>query len=261
MCPYVPASDFTDLGRVVPLGAIDHGREVRAFMPKWGNINERRNQLHEVIRLSGMNLTIDKNDHPLIMKVASLTGTRMQVYFIDNEDLFAKRLQECSAAGEEYTDNYERAIFYARSVLETVMKLRWSPDVIHCQGWMSSLAPMYVKTAYADDPTLRSCRVVYTPHRGKLTLPTGEGFDRKLELRRAGCEVFHEYAQSLTPTQVEDIAIKYADGITFFTPEDEASHKEYAQSLGKPIMESLEANPDQYVEFFDYIWGKDKKED
>lgn len=114
-------------------------------MPKWGNINERRNQLHEVIRLSGMNLIIDDTDHPLIIKVASIQSARMQVYFIDNDDYFQNRLQVTDENGEEYEDNDARAIFYARGVLETVKKLRWCPDIIHCHGWMTALAPLYIK--------------------------------------------------------------------------------------------------------------------
>ena len=114
-------------------------------MPKWGNVNERRNQLHEVIRLSGMNLIIDDTDHPLIIKVASIQAARMQVYFIDNDDYFQHRQMVADENGVEYTDNDERAIFYARGVLETVKKLRWCPDVIHCQGWMSAFVPLYIK--------------------------------------------------------------------------------------------------------------------
>ena len=148
MTPYVPDSELAAMGRELPQEIQEKGREIRTFMPKWGNINERRNQLHEVIRLSGMNLIIDDTDHPLIIKVASIQAARMQVYFIDNDDYFLKRLMALDENGNEYEDNSERAIFYARGVLETVKKLRWVPDVIHCQGWMSALVPLYVKTAY-----------------------------------------------------------------------------------------------------------------
>ncbi|MCD8303900.1 MAG: glycogen/starch synthase [Prevotellaceae bacterium] len=258
--PYVPEATLTDLGRIVPLGAIDRGREIRAFMPKWGNINERRNQLHEVIRLSGLNLTIDKVDHPLIIKVASLPGTRMQIYFIDNEDFFHKRLQECDAKGTEYTDNFERGVFFARSVLETVKKLRWIPDIIHCQGWMSSFVPIYMKTAYADDLALRNCRTVYTQSPNKLTLPTGERFDKKLELRSTKEGDFKDFEPSLTPKDMEKMAIKHADGVSFHSAEPDNELIEYARQLGKPILEGAAADPDKYVAFFDLIWGKGKKE-
>lgn len=132
-------------------------------MPKWGNINERRNQLHEVIRLSGMNLIIDDTDHPLIIKVASIQSARMQVYFIDNDDYFQNRLQTADENGVEYDDNDSRAIFYARGVLETVKKLRWCPDVIHCHGWMTALAPLYIKKRIKTN--LRSVmRKWYSPY-------------------------------------------------------------------------------------------------
>ena len=146
--PYVAESEMSTVGRKLPQAIQEKGKEIRTFMPKWGNVNERRNQLHEVIRLSGMNLIIDDTDHPLIIKVASIQAARMQVYFIDNDDYFQHRLMERNEEGVEYPDNDERAIFYARGVLETVKKLRWCPEIIHCQGWISALVPLYIKKAY-----------------------------------------------------------------------------------------------------------------
>ena len=151
MVPYVDDSAMSLSGRSIPQAVQENGREIRTFMPRWGIINERRNQLHEVIRLSGMNIIIDDTDHPLIIKVASIQSARMQVYFIDNDDYFHHRAMMNDADGSEYEDNAERAIFYARGVLETVKKLRWCPDVIHCHGWMSAIAPLYIRTAYKDE--------------------------------------------------------------------------------------------------------------
>lgn len=131
-------------------------------MPKFGCINERRNQLHEVIRLSGMNLIINETDHPLIIKVASIQSARMQVYFIDNEEYFQRKNTIKDGRNKFYKDNDERTIFYCRGVLETVKKLGWSPDLIYCQGWMTSLIPLYVKTAYKDDPMFKNSRVIYS---------------------------------------------------------------------------------------------------
>ena len=144
ICPYVPESEMSIMGRQLPQKIQESGYEIRTFMPKWGSINERRGQLHEVIRLLGMNLIIDDTDHPLIIKVASIPNTRIQVYFIDNEDYFMKRQMTRDESGEEYPDNGERAIFFARGVLETVKKLRWTPDIIHCQGWMAAVIPLYI---------------------------------------------------------------------------------------------------------------------
>ena len=147
------------LNRQLPEYFQGHGYETRTFMPKFGEINERRNQLHEVIRLSGMNLIIEESDHPLLIKVASIQQARVQVYFIDNDDYFSHRQMERDETGEDYPDNGERAIFFARGVLETVKKLRWVPDIIHCQGWMSAVVPLYVKTAYHDEPSFTNTKL------------------------------------------------------------------------------------------------------
>ncbi|MBS6328502.1 MAG: glycogen/starch synthase, partial [Prevotella bivia] len=142
IAPYVPETELSTYGSDMPNLMQESGFEIRTFMPKWSSINERRGQLHEVIRLSGMNLIIDDTDHPLIIKVASIPQTRIQVYFIDNEDYFQKRsTMTTDENGEDFSDNGERAIFFARGVLETVKKLRWTPDIIHCQGWMASVVP------------------------------------------------------------------------------------------------------------------------
>ena len=172
--PYVPETNMSIMGRDLPQKAQEAGLEIRTFMPKWGNINERRGQLHEVIRLSGMNLIIDDTDHPLIIKVASIPQSRIQVYFIDNDDYFTKRQMTTDEAGEEYADNGERAIFFARGVLETVKKLRWTPDIIHCQGWMSAVVPFYIKKAYHEEPSFANTpsalfpKVVFTSQFVKL---------------------------------------------------------------------------------------------
>ena len=161
IAPYVPETALSIMGRDLPTKMQEEGFEIRTFMPKWGNINERRGQLHEVIRLSGMNLVIDDTDHPLIIKVASIPQTRLQVYFIDNDDYFMKRKMALDENGEEYDDNGERAIFFARGVLETVKKLRWSSEIIHCQGWMSYIVPLFVKAAYNDEPTFTDTKLLH----------------------------------------------------------------------------------------------------
>ncbi len=161
MTPYVSPSSMADDGQRLPKLLANSGCEIRTFMPRWGVVNERRGQLHEVIRLSGMNIVVDDTDHPLIIKVATLPGTRMQVYFIDNDDYFHKRgLMVDEATGKEYDDNVERAVFFARGVLETARKLRWVPDVIVCQGWASAITPYYIRTAYHDDPPFGDSKVV-----------------------------------------------------------------------------------------------------
>ncbi|HRP60081.1 MAG TPA: glycogen/starch synthase, partial [Vicingus sp.] len=161
--PYLEESELSKVGRILPQGIQELGKEIRTFMPKFGCINERRNQLHEVIRLSGMNLIINDTDHPLIIKVGSIQPARMQVYFIDSEDFFNRKgVVNCNETGKFFEDNDERAIFFARGVLETVKKLGWVPDIIHCHGWMTSLVPLYIKTSYGKDPIFANSKVVYS---------------------------------------------------------------------------------------------------
>lgn len=159
--PYSQESPAAIIGRYLPQGIQESGKEIRSFIPRYGNINERRNQLHEVIRLSGMNIVVNDVDRPLIIKVASISAARMQVYFIDNDDYFhRKAVYYDSESDLFFEDNDERAIFFARGVLETVKKLRWKPDIIHCQGWISNLIPIYLKKAYKEDPIFTESKVV-----------------------------------------------------------------------------------------------------
>ena len=162
LTPYVPESAMATLGRKLPQILQEGGCELRIYMPKWGNINERRNQLHEVIRLSGMNIIINDTDYPLIIKVASIPTARLQIYFIDNDDLFRKRQMLADEDGTEYADNAERAVFYARSVLETVKKQHWNPDIVHCHGWMSSIVPFYLKTVYREEPSFVDSKILFS---------------------------------------------------------------------------------------------------
>ena len=150
--PYLPESEIANIGRYLPQGIQERKKEIRAFMPRYGCINERKNQLHEVIRLSGMNVVVNDVDRPVVIKVASIAAARsIQVYFIDNEDYFHRKNVFFDENGKFFEDNAERAVFFARGVLETVKKLRWAPDVIHCQGWISHVLPLYLKKAYVDD--------------------------------------------------------------------------------------------------------------
>lgn len=168
------------IGRHLPQGIQERGREIRTFMPKFGLINERRNQLHEVIRLSGMNLIINDTDHPLIIKVASIQAARMQVYFIDNEDYFQRKNTLQDENGTFFEDNDERTIFFARGVLETVKKLRWAPDIIHCHGWFTGLVPLYIKKAYNEDPLFANSKIVYSVYENEFDKPLNKNFKDKL---------------------------------------------------------------------------------
>lgn len=178
--PYLESSTIGNIARHLPQGTQEKGKEIRTFMPRFGVVNERRNQLHEVIRLSGMNLIIDESDHPLIIKVASIQAARMQVYFIDNEEYFQRKHTTHDADNNFFKDNDDRTIFFCRGVLETVKKLGWAPDIIHCHGWMSSLIPLFVKTAYREDPIFRNARVVYSVYEDEFSESFHDSYSKKL---------------------------------------------------------------------------------
>ena len=222
--PYVPDSDLSLMGKALPQAMQDNGHEIRTFMPKWGVINERRGQLHEVIRLSGMNLIIDDTDHPLINKVATIVQTRIQVYFIDNEDYFSRRQMTQDENGKDYADNGERAIFFARGVLETVKKLRWVPDIIHVQGWMGAIVPLYIKTAYHDEPSFSNVKVVTSLFPKSLK----SDFDPKkcIPFRDAKAELLKKYNDNFNFDELCKLAIDYSDGVI-------AAHKNVNKELLK----------------------------
>jgi starch synthase len=177
LTPYLPETAMSHVSRMLPQGTHEKGKEIRVFMPRFGKINERRHQLHEVIRLSGMNLNIDDTDHPLIIKVASIPSARIQVYFIDNDTYFKRKAVLKNDKGNMFDDNDERSLFFVRGVLETVRKLGWAPDIIHCTGWMTSLVPLYLKHVFADEPYFANAKVIYHAF--------NEGFDGALDRRMA----------------------------------------------------------------------------
>ena len=255
--PYVSDSDMSLVGSNLRQAIQEKGREIRTFMPKWGNINERRNQLHEVIRLSGMNLIIDDTDHPLIIKVASIQSARMQVYFIDNDDYFQNRLQVVDENGVEYEDNDARAIFYARGVLETVKKLRWCPDVIHCHGWMTALAPLYIKKAYKDEPSFRDAKVVFSLYDNDFKEPFHPDFASKLLLKGISKKDVADLKEPVDYTALCKLAVDYSDGVIQQSEHVNEEVIAYARQIGKPVLgyQSPEIFADACNDFYDQVWG------
>lgn len=252
--PYVPDNNLSLMGKDLPQAMQERNHEIRTFMPKWGTINERRGQLHEVIRLSGMNLIINDTDHPLIIKVASIQSARVQVYFIDNDDYFGRRLMEKDEQGEDYPDNGERAIFFARGVLETVKKLRWVPDIIHCQGWMSAVVPLYVKTAYHDEPSFADTKVVSSLFTQNLNKDLGDNFKKCLEFREAREELLKGYNDNFDFIELGKLAIDYSDGIV---QADKVVNEEllnYAKGKIIPVLGYHEDFADEYEAFYDQIY-------
>lgn len=253
--PYVPESAMALSGRNIPQAVQESGVEIRTFMPRWGNINERRNQLHEVIRLSGINIIIDDTDHPLIIKVSSIPSARMQVYFIDNDDYFHKRRMMVDDKGEEYEDNAERAIFYARGVLEAVKKSRWFPDVIHCHGWMSALAPLYVKTAYREDPLFANAKVVFSAYNDFPQKAPLANFENTLLYRDVNKQMLEETGINLSsPEALKQFAVAFSDGI--IQGEPGADILKMAQEKNLPILEypGMENLGKIYGDFYDNLF-------
>jgi len=255
--PYVPESEMSVMGSMMPHKMQEAGFEIRTFMPKWGTINERRGQLHEVIRLSGMNLIIDNTDHPLIIKVASIPQSRIQVYFIDNEDYFQKRNTTVDEAGDEYTDNGERAIFFARGVLETVKKLRWTPDIIHCQGWMSAVVPFYAKTAYRDEPQFANAKIITSLFSEQPRGNLGANFKQCLEFRDAKSEYLEKYNEEFDFIELGKFAIDYSDGVVQTGDKVNTDLVKYAEDNGKQVLKhtSEENIPTEYSDFYNSILG------
>jgi starch synthase len=254
--PYLPESELANMGRYLPQAVQDRGRETRTFMPKFGAINERRNQLHEVIRLSGMNLIIDDTDHPLIIKVASIQSARLQVYFIDNDDYFHRKNTVADENGEDYTDNDERTIFFIRGVMETVKKLRWTPDVIHCQGWMTALAPLYIKKAYNQDPFFKNSKVVYSVFNDEFKKPFRELFAKQLLLE--GIEEKH--IQPIKDKEIDyvalsKLAIDFSDGVIQSSPVVNDKVVDYVKEKEIKFLPYVneEDYADEYVRFYDSL--------
>ena len=254
--PYLPQTTISTVGRFLPQGVQESGKEIRSFMPKYGNINERRNQLHEVIRLSGMNIVVNDIDRPLIIKVSSISSARMQVYFIDNDDYFQRKLVFSDEDGKFFEDNDERAIFYARGVLETVKKLRWKPDIIHCQGWISHVLPLYLKKAYNDDPIFSDSKVVLSVY--------NEFLDEKLDPKMAdkilipGVEKKDvSILEDANGTNLAKLAVQYSDGVIYGSNEINESLANFINDSGLPILPYVEINQDdpkyinEYNQFYD----------
>ncbi len=251
--PYLPESEMSEIGRYLPQGVQERGREIRTFMPRYGCVNERRNQLHEVIRLSGMNLVINDTDHPLIIKVASIQAARMQVYFIDNEDYFQRKHVLTDSKGNEFEDNDERAVFFARGVLETVIKLRWAPDIIHCHGWLTSLVPLYIKKYYYNDPLFKNSKVVYSVYNDDFKKTLNSEFKEKIRVEGI---VPQDVTTVENPTfeNVSKLAIEYSDAVIQGSEKINSGVKKYIESSEKLF---LDFQPDEtYIDAYNAFYDK-----
>lgn len=235
MLPFLPESNMSTVCRRLPQGIQENGKEIRVFLPRFGVINERRHQLHEVIRLSGMNIIIDDTDHPLIIKVASIQAARMQVYFIDNDDYFKRKSPYGIEEGKFYEDNDERAIFYARGVLETVKKLGWVPDVIHCHGWFSALMPLYLKKFYHDDPHFTDTKIVTSLYNDHFDAELSKKLHKKLQYDNFIGEDIN-LLKKPDYTSLMKTAIKHSDAVVIAEDELDENLAHYIEETGTPFM-------------------------
>lgn len=253
--PYLDETHIGKIARRLPQAIQEKGREIRTFMPKYGSINERRHQLHEVIRLSGMNIVIDNADHPLIIKVASIPTARMQVYFIDNDDYFQRKsILNDKATGKQFDDNDERLIFFNRGVIETAKKLGWSPDVIHCHGWFTGLMPLYIKKAFTEDPLFAETKIVYTIYDEVYTKSLNKKIAEKAIIDGVSKKDL-KHLEDASYINLMKLAIDHADGIAFGSEKINEDLIKYAKKSGKPILEYKgEAEyADAYNEFYDVV--------
>ena len=254
--PYLPDTEMSTICRYFPQEIQEQGMEIRAFMPKFGCINERRNQLHEVIRLSGMNLIINDTDHPLIIKVASIQAARMQVYFIDNEEYFNRKYTVCNENGEYCPDNDERVVFFGRGVLETVRKLRWQPNIVHCHGWFTAIAPLYLKKAFREDPLYSKTKVIYSIYNDSFTTPFDPEFKNKAHadgVTKKDLSVL-EKPSYLT---LSKLAVNFSDGFIIVGDQINPQLEEYLKASNKPM---LYHNPETYMQDYSEFYEKLLKE-
>lgn len=245
--PYLPETEISTISRHLPQAMQEMGSEIRLFMPRYGCINERRNQLHEVIRLSGMNIIIDDTDHQLIIKVASIPAARVQVYFIDNEDFFQRKAIACDENGVSFEDNDERAIFFARGVLETVKKLRWSPNIVHIHGWLSAIAPIYLRRIFKDDPIFSKLKIVVSLYDDSFEGLLDPEFKNKIKQEGIKSTELNILDQP-NYVNIMKFALSHADGVIVGSQGVDPAVLEYAASLGVPMLEYQQ--PDNYTQAY-----------
>ena len=251
LVPYLPENEVSLMSYETPRMVNSNKGQIRIFMPRYGNINERRHQLHEVIRLSGMNLVINDMDMPLIIKVASIPKERIQVYFIDNEEYFKRKATFTDENGVLFPDNDERAIFFAKGVVETVKKLNWSPDIIHVHGWLASLVPLYLKSYYADEPLFADSKIVTSIY--------SKGFEGSLDSNLKSKILFdgisEEHVSHLENPNYNNLlktAVNFSDAIILATEDISEDLSSYITNLQKPLLPyvSLQEFEEAYANFY-----------
>ncbi len=251
--PYTGETAMGEISNVLPQKTQENGKDIRIFLPRFGTINERRHQLHEVIRLSGMNLIIDDFDHQLIIKVASIQKLRLQVYFIDNEEYFPSKQMFHDLEGNFFSNNDERMIFYCKGVIETVRKLGWAPDIIHCQGWFASLVPMYIKKLYSEEPLFDNVKIIYSVFENSFPGRLNNNITEKLLFEKLE-EKDVARLKNPTITNLHRFAIDYADAVVQGSRTIDKDVLAHIKSLDKPFMEYPGA--ENYIDAYQDFYGQ-----
>lgn len=252
LTPYLPENEVSRMAFEVPKEMHHQGAQIRMFMPRFGVINERRHQLHEVIRLSGMNLIINDMDMPLIIKVASVPKERIQVYFIDNEEYFKRKAVFADEDGNLFPDNDERAIFFAKGVIETVKKLNWSPDIIHIHGWMASLLPLYLKEYYKNDPLFKDSKIVTSAFNyGTPGVLDKDQLIEKIKFDQIGDDKLESFKNGSQDSFVK-VAIENSDAVIKGSEDLNDEITDWLESLDIPVLDyyPLEGFTEAYSDFY-----------
>jgi starch synthase len=259
MSPYLEMTEFAEVVNKLAIKSNDSGLEVRCIMPRFGVINERRHRLHEVVRLSGINVSVDNEDHPLQIKVASLPNARLQVYFLDNEDFFKRKFVFHDEAENWYDDNGLRTIFFCKGALETVRKFGWPPDIIHCSGWMTGLIPAYIKTAYKKEPVFSHSKVIYTIGQNTFKEKLGNDFVKMAMINANIKEKDLETAKEANNTALFRVGATYADAITFGAEKvDKKLVDEFSKVRGKKVIpfKGWDSDLTEYLELYNDLASK-----
>lgn len=252
--PFLIESEISNLVRKVAQGVHESNKEIRIFMPRFGVINERRHQLHEVIRLSGMNLIVNDYDHPLIIKVASIPQIRIQVYFIDNEEYFKKKFIFKGADGKYFKDNDERSMFFCRGVLETVKKLGWMPDIVHCHGWMTALMPVYLKSIYKNDPHFSNAKIIYTHYKHDEKLKFSKDLPTKLDFDELPTSELNLNGLA-DVNKLHEIGIQWSDAVSHGSPDIDEFLLDLIKKTDKSVLEyhDEEQTVEAHQNFYDKV--------
>ncbi|MBK8486508.1 MAG: glycogen/starch synthase [Chitinophagales bacterium] len=252
LTPYLNGTEMSELVNELPQYMQNHGNELRILMPRYGTINERRHRLHEVVRLSGMNIIIKEDDYPLIIKVASLPGSRIQVYFLDNDDLFKRKYVFHDENEAFYEDNAERMVFFCKAALETVKKFQWAPDIIHCHGWMTSLIPLYLKTVYKNEPVLQNAKIVYSVYKNAFEDKLSKSFFDKAPISEAVTKEHLDEFKDLKNSGINKGGAAFADAVIAGSNELDKDILKYLKGLDKPVLdyEGGEDYLEKYVAFY-----------